>query len=148
MTLCIGQLRPITVLGRVFGCELFWCWVSLCTPFTISLIEFCFIMIFMIVVTIIGIFMTILFILGLLQLSISGWTNAQLPGCFAPLLDIPLEYRIEYVTLGLLYLMFTFPIMRFYRGVPGFETDYPCGVWCRGLTTCFLYIGPPYGNLV
>ena len=24
-------------------------------------------------------------------------------------------------------------------GIPGFATDCCCGVWCRGLTTCFLY---------
>ena len=24
----------------------------------------------------------------------------------------------------------------------------PCGVWCRGLTTCPLYVGPLFGNLV
>ena len=23
-----------------------------------------------------------------------------------------------------------------------------CGVWCRGLTTCLLYVGPIFGNLV
>ena len=28
------------------------------------------------------------------------------------------------------------PTRIFYRGVPGFATDCPCGVWCRGLTTC------------
>ena len=27
-------------------------------------------------------------------------------------------------------------------GVPGSATDCPCGVWCRGLTTCPLYVGP------
>ena len=30
----------------------------------------------------------------------------------------------------------------FYRGVPGFATDCLCGVGCRGLTTCLLYVGP------
>ena len=29
-----------------------------------------------------------------------------------------------------------------YRVVPGFATDCACGVWCRGLTTCLLYVGP------
>ena len=33
-------------------------------------------------------------------------------------------------------------------GVPGFATDCPCSVWCRGLTTCPLYVGPLFGNLV
>ena len=36
----------------------------------------------------------------------------------------------------------------FDRGVPGFATDCPCGVWWRGLTTCPLYIGPLFWNLV
>ena len=27
-----------------------------------------------------------------------------------------------------------------------FATDCPCGVWCRGLTTCLLHVGPPFGN--
>ena len=35
----------------------------------------------------------------------------------------------------------------FYRGVSGFATDCPCGVWGRGLTTCPLYVGPLFGNL-
>ena len=30
----------------------------------------------------------------------------------------------------------------------GFTTDRPCGFWCRGLPTCFLYIGPLFGNQV
>ena len=59
-----------------------------------------------------------------------------------PPLDILLEYWIEHVSFGLLYVMFTFPTRIFYRGVPGFATDCPCGVWCRGLTTCLLYVGP------
>ena len=27
-----------------------------------------------------------------------------------------------------------------------FATDCPCDVWCRGLTTCLLHVGPPFGN--
>ena len=38
---------------------------------------------------------------------------------FLPL-DILVEYCIEHVTFGLLYVMFTFPTTIFYRGVPGF----------------------------
>ena len=34
-----------------------------------------------------------------------------------------------------------------YRGVPGCATDCPCGVWCRGLTICLLYVGQIFGNL-
>ena len=69
------------------------------------------------------------------------------PWMFPPL-DILLEYWIEHVTFGLLYVMFTFPTRIFYRGIPGFATVCPCGVWSRGLTTCLLYVGPNFGNLV
>ena len=34
-----------------------------------------------------------------------------------------------------------------YRGAPVFATDCHCGVWCRGLAICLLYIGPLFGNL-
>ena len=69
------------------------------------------------------------------------------PWMFSPL-DILLEYRIEHFSFGLLYVMFTFPTRIFYRGVPGFANDCPCGVWCRELTTCLLYVGPHFGNVV
>ena len=65
-----------------------------------------------------------------------------------PPLDILREYWIEHVTFGFLYVMFTFPTRIFYGGVPGFATKCPCGVWCRGLTTCLLYVGPHFGDLV
>ena len=54
---------PSQFIGLVLGCGLSWCWVSLCAPFTISLIEFYLVMIFVRrVVTITEIFMAILFI--------------------------------------------------------------------------------------
>ena len=55
---------------------------------------------------------------------------------------ILLEFWIEHVSFGLLYVMFTFPTRMLYGGVPGFATDCPCGVWCRRLTICPLYVGP------
>ena len=64
------------------------------------------------------------------------------PWMFLPL-DIPSEYRPEHVTFGLLCVIFKFPSRIFCRRVPGFATDCPCGVWCCGLTTCLLYVGPP-----
>ena len=81
---------PSQSVRLVFGCALFWCWVSLGAPVTISLIEFYFIMIFIIiVVTIIGIFMAIHYFLnytlGFRWLSSSGSANVQLPGCFRPI---------------------------------------------------------------
>ena len=53
---------------------------------------------------------------------------------FLPL-DIPFEYWIKLVTIGLLYVMFRLSTRIFYRGVSGFASDCPCGAWCRGLTT-------------
>ena len=46
------------------------------------------------------------------------------------------------------YIIVYIPTRICYRGVLGFATDCPCGVWCRGLTTCLLYVGPLFGNLV
>ena len=39
-----------------------------------------------------------------------------------------------------------FPYRIFYRGFPGFATDCFCGVGCRRLTTCLLYVGPLFGH--
>ena len=36
-------------------------------------------------------------------------------------------------TFALLCVMFRFFTRIFYRGVPGFATDCPCSVWCHGL---------------
>ena len=136
---------PSQSKGLFFRCALFWYWVSLGAPVTISLIEFYFIMIF--IMTIIGIIMAIDYFLdytlGLFYLSSSGSTNAQLPGCFRPW-TFSLNIGLNMLPLA----KFTFHTRIFYRGVPGFATDCPCGVWCRGLTTCLLYVGPLFGNLV
>ena len=48
------------------------------------------------------------------------------PWMFPPL-DILLEYWIEHVTFG--FVLFTFPTRIVYKGVPGFETNCPCGFW-------------------
>ena len=55
---------------------------------------------------------------------------------------------IEDFTFGLLYVISRFSTRIFYRCVPGFATDGPCGVWCRGFTTCLLYVDPYFRNLV
>ena len=131
-----------------FGCAIFCCWLSLCVPLTNSLIECYFIMM---VATIIGRFMAILFYsvwtthLGTLWLHVGSSDSANtthLPGCFCPWafsLNIGLN---RLITFGLLCVIFRFSIMIFYKGVPGFAIDCPCNVWCRGLTTCLLYLGP------
>ena len=71
-------------------CALLLSWVSLCVHFFHSLIEFYFIMIFiMIVVTVDGICMVVFVScwttrLDFLYLTSSCFANAQLPGCFDP----------------------------------------------------------------
>ena len=61
---------------------------------------------------------------------------------FSLLLNLLLKYSIQHVSIGLFNANFIFKIMIFYSGVPDFATDGLCGVWCHGLTTCFLYVGP------
>ena len=45
-----------------------------------------------------------------------------------------------------LYVTSSYSTWIFCRGVSGFATDGPCDVWCRGLTTCLLHVGPSFGN--
>ena len=45
-----------------------------------------------------------------------------------------------------IYVTSSYPTWIFCRGVSGFATDCPCDVWCRGLTTCLLHVGPSFGN--
>ena len=76
-----------------------------------------------------GICMTILFILSYtFRLSVSKWfrISKYTTHWILPPLELLLEYWIEHVTFGLLYVMLTFPFKIFYRGVPGFATGCPC----------------------
>ena len=61
-------------------------------------------------------------------------------------LDLLWKYRIEHGANGPLYVTSSYSTWIFGRGVSGFATDCPCGVWCRGLTTCLLHVGPHFGN--
>ena len=62
-------------------------------------------------------------------------------------LDLLSEYRIQHGAIGPLYVTSSYSTWIFCRGVSGFATDCPCDVWCRrGLTTCLLHVGPPFGN--
>ena len=69
-------------------------------------------------------------ILGIWHSAIS-----HLPGCFAP----GPSFRISDSTSS-------YSTWIFCRGVSGFATDCPGGVWCRGLTTCLLHVSPAFGN--
>ena len=61
-------------------------------------------------------------------------------------LDRLSEYWIQHGAIGTLYVTSCYSIWIFCRAVSGFATDCPCGVWCRGLPTCLLHVGPPFGN--
>ena len=80
-------------------------------------------------------------------LTLGIWRSAisHLPGCFAP---EPFFFRISdpLWCIGPLYVTSSYSTRIFCRGVSGFATDCPCGVWCRGLATCLLYVCPLFGN--
>ena len=61
-------------------------------------------------------------------------------------LDLLSEYRIHHGAIGALYVTSSYSTWIFCRGVSGFAIDCPCDVWCRGLSTCLLHVGPPFGN--
>ena len=71
--------------------------------------------------------------------------NPSAPSMFLSL-DLLSEYRIQHGAIGPLYVTSSCSTCIFCGGVSGFATDSPCDVWCRGLTTCLLQIGPPFGN--
>ena len=73
--------------------------------------------------------------------------NTSPPRMFLSL-DLLWEYRIQHIANGPLYVTSSYSTWIFCRGVSGFATDCPCGVWCRGLTTCLLHVGPPFGNRI
>ena len=61
-------------------------------------------------------------------------------------LDLLSEYRIQHGAVRPLYVTSSYSTWIFCRRVSGFATDCPCDIWCRGLTTCLLHVGPPFGN--
>ena len=73
--------------------------------------------------------------------------NTSPPRMFLSL-DLLWEYRIQHGANGPLYVTSSYSTWIFCRGVSGFATDCLCGVWCRGLTTCLLHVGPAFGNRI
>ena len=71
--------------------------------------------------------------------------NLSPPRMFLPL-DLLSEYRIQLGAIRPLYVTSSYSTWIFCRGVSGFATNCPCGVWCHGLATCRLHVGPPSGN--
>ena len=57
-------------------------------------------------------------------------------------LELCLEYSIDLGTTELLYIECVLPDRIFSMDLPGFVTGCPSGVWCHGLTSCFLYVSP------
>ena len=71
--------------------------------------------------------------------------NPSSPRMFLSL-DLLSEYRIQHGAIGPLYVTSSYSTWIFCKGISGFATDCPCDVWCRGLTTCLLHVGPLFGN--
>ena len=69
--------------------------------------------------------------------------NSSPPRMFLSL-DLLSKYRIEHGAIGSLYVTSSYSTWILCRGVSGFANDCPCGVWCRGLPTCLLHVGPPF----
>ena len=63
-------------------------------------------------------------------------------------LDFDSWHGIQHGANGPRYVTSSYSTWIFCRGVSVFATDCPCGVWCRGLTTCLLHVGPPFGNRI
>ena len=63
-------------------------------------------------------------------------------------LDLLSQYRIQHGVIGPLYATSIATQLRYSAGK--FQDlqliNCPCDVWCRGLTTCLLHVGPPFGN--
>ena len=73
--------------------------------------------------------------------------NTSPPRMFLSL-ELHWEYRIQHGANGPLYVTSNYSTWIFCRGGSGFATDCPCYVWCRGLTTCLLHVGPPFENRI
>ena len=80
---------------------------------------------------------------GFLKLGNFGFTIAHLSGC-----SFLLKYRIEYVTIGLIFAKLISLTRMVYWGDPGFAIGFPCGVCFYGLTTCHLYVCQFCENIV
>ena len=61
-------------------------------------------------------------------------------------LDLLSEYGIQHGAIGPLYVTSSYSTWILCRRVSGFATNCPCDVWCCGLTTCLLHVGPLFGN--
>ena len=72
-------------------------------------------------------------------------TIPHLPWCFCPWTFFR-HIVFNMGAIGPLCVTSSSSTWIFCRGVSGFATDFPCDVLCRGLITCLLHVGPPFGN--
>ena len=62
-------------------------------------------------------------------------------------LDLLSEYRIQHGIIGPLYVTSNYSTRIFYPSeFQALQLNCSCGVWCRGLTTCLLYVGSLFKN--
>ena len=129
------KMHPITFCRTVFlGCARFLGSMPLFVCFGLPIVSCS-----MIKSLILECLWPLVFVLNnFLILGISCSAISHLPGCFCP--------WTVFRNIGPLYVTCSYSTWIFCRGVSGFANDCPCGVWCRGLTTCLLYVGPPFGN--
>ena len=80
-----------------------------------------------------------------LILGICCSTIPHLPGCFCPWTFFQ-NIGFNMVPSDPFHVTSSYSTWIFCRAVSGFATDCPCDVWCRGLTTYLLHVGPPFGN--
>ena len=77
------------------------------------------------------------------ETGLFGSVTTYLSGCFCPenFLNIELNMIPSHS-----FLLCLGSLLGYSTGE--FATNCPCGVWCRVSTTCLLYVGPPFGNVV
>ena len=86
--------------------------------------------------------------LGFLYISSSGSANTQLPGCFCPW-TFSLNIGLNMFPLDSFMPCLHSPLGHSTGEFQALQLIVrPCGVWCRGLTTCPLYVSTLFGNLV
>ena len=133
------KLNPLTVYRTVLGSARFLCWMSFSVFFGLPIASCS-----MIDSLILWCLWPLVFVSNNI-LILAIWRSAiSHPKMF--LVQGLSEYRIQHGAIGPLHVTSSYSTWIFCRGVSGFVIDCPCGVWCPGLTTCLLYVGPLFGN--
>ena len=136
------ELHPITFYRTVFlGSSWFLGWMPLFVFFGSPIVSCS-----MINSLILGCFWPLVFVLNnILILCISHSTVSQLTRCFCPWTFFK-NFKFNMVPSDPFMSHLATQLGYFVIWVSGFATDCPCGIWCHGLTTCLLHVGPHFGN--